>query len=182
MKSSGINSWVNFTCSGHFGSKYIWFLVCDQGSILKQMSIKPTAASAQHIVEQNSFIRFLKRLVGPAQWRGGEVPALHFGGLGFTGLDPGCGPIHHSSSCASVGSYTKWRKIGTEVSSGPIFLTKKNVYFDFEILSFFFILYSRDDIKLSCIKVKLCGSENWSILCKFPWTPKPASRSVRGAR
>ena len=42
------------------------------------------------------------------------------------GLDPGCGPTHHSSSHAVVASHIQNRgKLAQGVSSGPIFLTKK---------------------------------------------------------
>ena len=52
--------------------------------------------------------------------------ALHFGGPGFTGPDPGYGPMHHLSSHAVVGAphIKKW-KMGTDVSLGLIFLKKK---------------------------------------------------------
>ena len=69
---------------------------------------------------------------------------LHFGGPVFAGLDSGRGPAHHSSSHAVVAYYiknrgrlpqmlakiqsssSKRRKLATDVSSGPIFFTKKN--------------------------------------------------------
>ena len=34
------------------------------------------------------------RYLGLAWWCGAEVCVLHFGGLGFTGSDPWCGPTH----------------------------------------------------------------------------------------
>ena len=45
----------------------------------------------------------------PALWCGGRVGALHFGGLGFVGLDPGRRPIHCSSSHAVVASHIQSR-------------------------------------------------------------------------
>ena len=42
------------------------------------------------------------------------------------GSDPGCRPTHCSSSHVVAGiPHTKWRKMGTDVSSGPVFLSKK---------------------------------------------------------
>ena len=45
---------------------------------------------------------------------------------GFAGLDPGHGPTHCLSSHAMAGvSHIKLRKMSTDVSSGPVFLKKK---------------------------------------------------------
>ena len=77
-------------------------------------------------------------------WPSGVVVkfVLCFSGPGFVGLDPRHGAIHCSSSHAVMASYignrgkltqmlaqgpsssSKKRKIGTDISSGPIFLTK----------------------------------------------------------
>ena len=47
-------------------------------------------------------------------------------GLGFSGLDPGHGPMHCLSSHALAGvPHIRYRKMGTDVSSEPIFLSKK---------------------------------------------------------
>ena len=44
----------------------------------------------------------------------------------FTSSDPGHGPTHHLSSHAVAGGpHMKWRKMGMDVSSGPVFLSKK---------------------------------------------------------
>ena len=49
-----------------------------------------------------------------------------FAGWRFAGWDPGCRPTHHLSSQAVVGvPHIKQRKVGMDVSSGPIFLSKK---------------------------------------------------------
>ena len=42
-------------------------------------------------------------LRGLARQYSSEVHTLHFGGLGFSGLEPGCGPVHHLSSRAVAG-------------------------------------------------------------------------------
>ena len=43
-------------------------------------------------------------------------------------LDPGYGPMHCLSSHAVAGvSPIKWRKMGTDVSSGPLFLSKRRI-------------------------------------------------------
>ena len=53
--------------------------------------------------------------------------ALHFGGPRFTGLDPRGGPTHRLSNHAVAGvPHIKERKMGTDVSSGPLFLGKKS--------------------------------------------------------
>ena len=75
---------------------------------------------------------------------------LCFGGLGFTGLDPGHGPIHHLSSQTVEASNIeelqrlttmtynyvlgllgkkKRERLATDDSSGSIFLTKKKNHF-----------------------------------------------------
>ena len=64
--------------------------------------------------------------VGPAQLRSGQVHMLCFGGLGFSGSDAGLGPTHHSSSHAVVVSHIENRgRLAKDLSSEPIFLTKK---------------------------------------------------------
>ena len=51
---------------------------------------------------------------------------LRFSSPGCWGLDPGCGSTHCSSSHAVAASHTENRgRLATDVSSGPIFLTKK---------------------------------------------------------
>ena len=51
---------------------------------------------------------------------------LSFGGPGFASLDPRHGHMHHLSSHAVAGiPHIKQEKMGTRVSSGPIFLKKK---------------------------------------------------------
>ena len=52
---------------------------------------------------------------------------MHFasGGLGFTDLDPGHQPTHHSSGHAVEVSHVQNRGRLAQVSSGPIFLTKR---------------------------------------------------------
>ena len=46
--------------------------------------------------------------------------------IGFAGSDPRCGPAHHLSSHAVVGiPYTKEKKMGMDVSSESLFLSKK---------------------------------------------------------
>ena len=76
-----------------------------------------------------------------------KEPEGHFGGPGFAGSDPGCGPIHCSSSHAVVachieelggpttriynhavgssGEKKKRGRLATYVNSGPIFQKKK---------------------------------------------------------
>ena len=44
---------------------------------------------------------------------------------GDLGSDPKRAPTHRLSGHAVVASHIKWRKIGTDVSSGPVFLSKK---------------------------------------------------------
>ena len=45
--------------------------------------------------------------------------------FGLAGLNPGWGPTHHLSSRAVAGiPHIKWKKMGTDVSSGPVFLKK----------------------------------------------------------
>ena len=45
---------------------------------------------------------------------------------GFAGLDPGHGHMHCLSSHAVASVlHTEWRKMGTDVSSGPVFLSQK---------------------------------------------------------
>ena len=47
-------------------------------------------------------------------------------GPGFAGTGPGCGPMYRLSGHAVAGvPHIKWRKMGTDVSSGPVFLSKK---------------------------------------------------------
>ena len=49
-------------------------------------------------------IHGLKDIVlGPAQWCSSEGHALHFGGLGLAGLDPGRGSMHRLSSHSVAG-------------------------------------------------------------------------------
>ena len=43
------------------------------------------------------------------QWHGGEVPVLHFSGLGFIGLNPGHEPIHCSPSHDVAASHIQSR-------------------------------------------------------------------------
>ena len=50
---------------------------------------------------------------------------LHFGSLGFARSDLGCAPMHCLSSHAEAASHIKWRKMGTDVGPGPVFLSKK---------------------------------------------------------
>ena len=51
---------------------------------------------------------------------------LRFFGPGVTSSDPKHGPTHHLSSHAMAAvPHMKWRKMGADVSSGPIFLKKK---------------------------------------------------------
>ena len=51
---------------------------------------------------------------------------LCFSGLGFTGLDPGRRPTPLIKPCCGSDPHKKKeKKIGTDVSSGPIFLTQK---------------------------------------------------------
>ena len=50
--------------------------------------------TARETVEVNNLTERVKQL-GPAQGCSGWVCVLHFGSLGFTGLDPGCRPTHH---------------------------------------------------------------------------------------
>ena len=89
---------------------------------------------------------YIENVQGPA---GGIVVnfAHHFGSLEFTGSDPGCRLTHCSSSHAVVASHiqnrgrlahvlaqqqsssSKKRKIGTDFSSKPIFLSKRRVIF-----------------------------------------------------
>ena len=44
---------------------------------------------------------------------------------GDPGLDPGCASTHCLSGHAVAASHIKWRKMGTDVSPGPVFLSKK---------------------------------------------------------
>ena len=54
------------------------------------------------------------------------IPMFRFGGPGFGSLDPGCGLMYHLSSNAVAGiPHRKERKMGMDVSSGPVFLSKK---------------------------------------------------------
>ena len=64
--------------------------------------------------------------MGPAKWCSGSVHMFCFSSPGFTGSDPGCGHRHDSSSHAVVDvPHIKERKMGTDVSSGLVFLSKK---------------------------------------------------------
>ena len=55
-----------------------------------------------------------------------EVRKFSSGCPRFTGLDPGCGLIHRLSSHAVAGiPHIKQKKMGTDISSGPVFLSKK---------------------------------------------------------
>ena len=55
-----------------------------------------------------------------------KVPRFCFGSPGFTGSDPRCGPTDDLSSHPVVGvPHIKWRKMGTDVSSGLVFLSKE---------------------------------------------------------
>ena len=62
---------------------------------------------------------------------------------GFTGSDLDCGPVHCSSRCYMAQMLAQWQsslsKIGrlaTDISSGPIFLTKKPIYLGQKFLLF----------------------------------------------
>ena len=61
-----------------------------------------------------------------AQRHSGWVRVLHFYDMGLAGPDPRCGSIQMliKPCCGSV-PHTKWRMIGTDVSSGTIFLRQK---------------------------------------------------------
>lgn len=51
-----------------------------------------------------------------------------FGTLGFAGSDPRHAPTHLSTSYAEAGvPHEKQRKMNTDVSSGPILLSKKKI-------------------------------------------------------
>ena len=55
----------------------------------------------------------------------GWVRALRCGGPGFAGSDPGRALTHCLAGHAVAASHIKWRKMGTDVSPGPVFLSKK---------------------------------------------------------
>ena len=74
----------------------------------------------QHILSNTSF-KMDKR--GLAQWRSCYVCTLCFGCPGFTGFYPGYGRTLLIRPCCDGVQHTKQRRIGTGVSSGPIFLT-----------------------------------------------------------
>ena len=52
---------------------------------------------------------------------------LGCGGLRSTGSDLGHAPTYILASRAVAASHIKWRKMGTDVSLGPIFLRKKKI-------------------------------------------------------
>ena len=54
-----------------------------------------------------------------------EVHMLRCGGPGFTSWDPGRALAHHLASHAVAASHIKWRKMGTDISPGPVFLSRK---------------------------------------------------------
>ena len=65
--------------------------------------------------------------MGPAWWGCGLFCALCFGNWGFAGSDPRCESMHLSPSHGMAASHIQNRgKFGMNVSSGPIFLTKKH--------------------------------------------------------
>ena len=67
-----------------------------------------------------------RHIQGQAWWRGGYVRVLCLRSLGFAGSDPGHGHAHCLSSHAVAGGpCIKQRKMDTDVSSGPVFLSKK---------------------------------------------------------
>ena len=99
-------------------------------------------------------------------WSGGV--ALCFGGLGFTGSDPRCGPTHRSSSHAVAASHIQNRGLAqilaqqqsssskkgglaTDVSSGPVFLTRKikcsMFYFSCQDENLVFEEFARQNLK-----------------------------------
>ena len=50
---------------------------------------------------------------------------FRFGASGFAGLDPGCRPTQGLSGHAVVGiPRVEWRKMGMDISSGPVFLRR----------------------------------------------------------
>ena len=74
---------------------------------------------------KSSFLFYKKQLVAPAQRHSSSVCVLHFSGPGFTSSDPRQGPVHCLSSHAVTGiPHIRYRKMSTDVSSGPVFLSK----------------------------------------------------------
>ena len=72
------------------------------------------------ILEIKNIVSKMKKWGWPS-----EVLTFCFGGPGFTSSDPRCRPTHRLASHAVAGvQRTKWRKMGTDVSSGPVFLSK----------------------------------------------------------
>ena len=66
----------------------------------------------------------VKNLQGLAPWCGGEVWRTPLEQLRFMGLDLGHRPTPLVKPCCGRDPHTKWRQIGTDVSSEWIFLTK----------------------------------------------------------
>ena len=58
-------------------------------------------------------------------WPRGIADKYPRSAAGGPGSEPGRAPMHHLSSHAVVPSHIKWRKMGTDVSPGPVFLSKK---------------------------------------------------------
>ena len=68
---------------------------------------------------------FKNIIQGLAQWRSGYVRTFCFGGPGFAGRILGS-DWHFLASHAVAGiPHIKWRKMGMDVSSGPVFLSKR---------------------------------------------------------
>ena len=77
--------------------------------------------------EERTELKVIKNdiLKGTAGGAAVRLP-LHFSGPGLASGDLRCGPMHSSSGHAVAGiSHIKQRKMGTDVSSGPVFLSKK---------------------------------------------------------
>ena len=74
----------------------------------------------------SNIISFLLKTKGPAWWHSSYIRTFCFSSPGFTSSDPGCGPTHSLSSHAVAGvPHKNQRKMGTDVSSGPVLLSKK---------------------------------------------------------
>ena len=84
-------------------------------------------------------------MLSRGQHGGVVVKFAHSSGPGFTSSDPMHGPLI-KPHCGSI-PHTKQRKTGTDVSSGTIFLTKKNsktknyVVKNFKVFTLFYIVF-----------------------------------------
>ena len=98
---------------------------------LKSMSSVLQSHHISLLVLQKVNIKNKKGARLVAQQLSSHIPLL--GIPGFSGLDPGCGQVQMGADVARLAKShavagvprIKWRKMGMDVSSGPVFLSKK---------------------------------------------------------